>query len=38
MVTTKLRGLALLRAFVVNGKLHEHKSVGQRALNGVVKR
>jgi hypothetical protein len=38
MVKTKLRGFALLRFFLVNGKLHEHKAAGQRALNGVVKR
>jgi hypothetical protein len=38
MVKTKLRGLALLRFFLVNGKLHEHKAAGQRALNGVAKR
>ena len=26
MVKTKLRGLALLRTFLVTGKLHEHKT------------
>ena len=31
MVKTKLRGLALLRTFLVTGKLHEHKTAGQRA-------
>jgi hypothetical protein len=31
MVKTKLRGLALLRIFLVTGKLHEHKTAGQRA-------
>ena len=31
MVKTKLRGLALLRTFLVTGKLHEHKAAGQRA-------
>jgi len=31
IVKTKLRGLALLRIFVVTGKLHEHKKAGKRA-------
>jgi hypothetical protein len=31
MVKTKLRGLALLRTFLVTGKLYEHKTAGQRA-------
>jgi hypothetical protein len=28
MVKTKLRGLALLRTFLVTGKLHEHNAAG----------
>jgi hypothetical protein len=31
MAKTKLRGLALLRTFLVTGKLYEHKTAGQRA-------
>jgi hypothetical protein len=31
IVKTKLRGLALLRIFLVTEKLQEHKAAGQRA-------